>query len=97
MGDTSETVMSAGQRKILAVMLVPMFMSLLIVSIFTVILPDMQRSIGASSSAIHGALSAYTLAFGVSPVAAGRAGDLFGRARLFVIGVGVFALGSLSA
>src|SRR5699024_1629964 len=62
-----------------------------------VILPDMQRSIGASNSAIQWVLSGYTLAFGVFLVAAGRAGDLFGRGRLFVIGVGVFALGSLIA
>lgn len=87
--------MTAEQRKILAVMLVPMFMSLLSVSIVNVILPDMQRSIGASNSAIQWVLSGYTLAFGVLLVAAGRAGDLFGRGRLFVIGVGVFALGSL--
>ncbi len=89
--------MSAEQRKILAVMLVPMFMSLLSVSIVNVILPDMQRSIGASNSAIQWVLSGYTLAFGVFLVAAGRAGDLFGRGRLFVIGVGVFAAGSLIA
>ncbi|MGZ1490927.1 MFS transporter [Brevibacterium sediminis] len=95
MGNVSETVMTAEQRKILAVMLVPMFMSLLSVSIVNVILPDMQRSIGASNSAIQWVLSGYTLAFGVLLVAAGRAGDLFGRGRLFVIGVSVFALGSL--
>ncbi|GAA1512191.1 MFS transporter [Brevibacterium permense] len=95
MGNVSETVMTAEQRKILAVMLVPMFMSLLSVSIVNVILPDMQRSIGASNSAIQWVLSGYTLAFGVLLVAAGRAGDLFGRGRLFVIGVSVFAFGSL--
>ncbi|MCF2570779.1 MFS transporter [Brevibacterium sp. UCMA 11754] len=89
--------MSAQQRRILAVMLVPMFMSLLSVSIVNVILPDMQKSIGASNSAIQWVLSGYTLAFGVLLVAAGRAGDLFGRGRLFVAGVSVFALGSLIA
>ncbi|KAB1947939.1 MFS transporter [Brevibacterium linens] len=95
MGNASEPVMTAEQRKILAVMLVPMFMSLLSVSIVNVIFPGMQRSIGASNSAIQWVLSGYTLAFGVLLVAAGRAGDLFGRGRLFVIGVAVFALGSL--
>lgn len=89
--------MSTQQRRILAVMLVPMFMSLLSVSIVNVILPDMQRSIGASNSAIQWVLSGYTLAFGVLLVASGRAGDLFGRGRLFVTGVSVFALGSLIA
>lgn len=42
-------------------------------------------------------LSGYTLAFGVFLVAAGRAGDLFGRGKLFVTGVSVFAIGSLIA
>ena len=45
--------MTAEQRKILAVMLVPMFMPLLSVSIVNVIFPGMQRSIGASNSAIQ--------------------------------------------
>lgn len=97
MGTSETATMSAQQRKILTVMLVPMFMSLLSVSIVNVILPDMQRSIGASNTAIQWVLSGYTLAFGVLLVAAGRAGDLFGRGRLFVAGVSVFALGSLIA
>ncbi|WP_226831343.1 MFS transporter [Brevibacterium sp. FME17] len=96
-GTSETTAMSAQQRRILAVMLVPMFMSLLSVSIVNVILPDMQKSIGASNSAIQWVLSGYTLAFGVLLVAAGRAGDLFGRGRLFVAGVSVFAFGSLIA
>lgn len=42
-------------------------------------------------------MSGYALAFGVLLVAAGRAGDVYGRGRLFVAGLAVFGLGSLLA
>ena len=85
------------QRRILALTLVPLFMSLLSVSIVNVILPSVQKDLNASDSALQWVLSGYALAFGVVLVAAGRAGDAFGRAQLFIAGVTVFGLGSLVA
>lgn len=87
--------MTGEQRKLLVAILVPLFMSLLSISIVNVTLPTMQTSLGASDSAIQWVLSGYTLAFGVVLVAAGRAGDLLGRGRLFIAGLIVFGLGSL--
>lgn len=84
-------------RRILSVVLVPLFMSLLSVSIVNVVLPSISDSIGASTSALQWVLSGYTLAFGVLLVPGGRAGDVFGRGRLFVIGVIVFGVGALAA
>lgn len=84
-------------RHILAVVLVPLFMSLLSVSIVNVVLPSIGETIGASTSALQWVLSGYTLAFGVLLVPGGRAGDVLGRGRLFVLGVVVFALASLAA
>src|SRR5699024_8606381 len=46
---------------------------------------------------IQWVLSGYTLAFGVLLVAGGRAGDTFGRAKLFVAGLVLFGFGSLVA
>jgi EmrB/QacA subfamily drug resistance transporter len=89
--------MTQDQRRILAVALVPLFMSLLSVSIVNVVLPSIELSIGAGPSGLQWVLAGYTLAFGVMLVPAGRAGDLFGRARLFVLGVGLFGLASLVA
>lgn len=89
--------MSGIQKQILAVVLVPVFMSLLSVSIINVVLPSIQSSLDTSTSALQWVLSGYTLAFGVVLVAAGRAGDIYGRGRLFVLGVGLFGLGSLLA
>lgn len=85
------------QRRLLAVALVPLFMSLLSVSIVNVVLPSIQSSIGASNTALQWVLTGYTLAFGVLLVPAGRAGDLYGRARLFILGVALFGLASLAA
>lgn len=84
-------------RRILAVVLLPLFMSLLSVSIVNVVLSSISGSIGASTSALQWVLSGYTLAFGVLLVTGGRAGDLFGRGRIFVAGVIVFLVGSLAA
>ncbi|WP_035810293.1 MFS transporter [Curtobacterium sp. S6] len=83
------------QKKILALTLVPLFMSLLSVSIVNVVLPSVQDSLGAGSSALQWVLSGYALAFGVLLVAAGRAGDVYGRGPLFMAGVGLFGLGAL--
>ena len=89
--------MTGVQRAILAVVLVPVFMSLLSISSINVILPSVKESLDASNSAIQWVLSGYTLAFGVLLVAGGRAGDTFGRGRLFVAGLMLFGLGSLLA
>jgi EmrB/QacA subfamily drug resistance transporter len=94
---SNETPMSPAQRKLLGVILVPLFMSLLSISIVNVVLPSLQVSIGASNSSLQWVLSGYTLAFGVLLVAAGRAGDLFGRGKLFVVGLVFFGVGSLAA
>lgn len=89
--------MTGVQRAILAVVLVPVFMSLLSISSINVILPSVQTSLAASNSEIQWVLSGYTLAFGVLLVAGGRAGDTFGRAKLFVTGLILFGIGSLVA
>ncbi len=89
--------MTGVQRAILAVVLVPVFMSLLSISSINVILPSVQDSLDATNSEIQWVLSGYTLAFGVLLVAGGRAGDTFGRGRLFIAGLVLFALGSLLA
>lgn len=85
------------QRTVLAITLVPLFMSLLSVSIVNVVLPSIEIGLGASASGLQWVLTGYTLAFGVVLVAAGRAGDLFGRAPMFVAGVALFGLSSLVA
>lgn len=83
--------------RILGVLLTVIFMSLVSVSIVNVALPSIQRSIGASQSDLQWVLSGYALAFGIVLVAAGRAGDVFGRGGLFLLGVGIFSVSSIAA
>lgn len=93
--DAASSVFTPHQQRILAVLLIPIFMSLLAVSSINVALPALQRGLDASDAELQWAISGYTLVFGMVLVPAGRAGDLFGRRRLFMVGLGVFALGAL--
>lgn len=94
---SESTKMTQTQKRILLIGLVPLFMSLLSVSSINVVLPSIAADIDASTSALQWVLTGYALSFGVVLVAAGRAGDVFGRGQLFVIGVGLFGLSSLVA
>ena len=95
--DGSDFVPDPRRGRILVVLLASLFMALVAVSIINVALPSIQRDLGASSSDLQWVLSGYALSFGVVLVAAGRAGDLFGRERLFVAGMALFTLASLAA
>lgn len=50
-----------------------------------------------STTGIQWIVSGYALVFGILLVTAGRAGDIFGRGRLFVAGLTLFGLGSLGS
>ncbi len=76
-------------------MFVPLFAALLSISIVNVALPAIETGLGASDSDLQWVLSGYALAFGVALVPAGRAGDLWGRRRFFLLGVIFFGLASL--
>ncbi|MFW8564746.1 MFS transporter [Orrella sp. 11846] len=88
---------SAVRWRVLFVLLVAMFMSLVGVSIVNVALPSIRLSLDTSHSEIQWVLSGYALTFGVVLVAAGRAGDILGRGGLFLIGVAIFTLSSVAA
>lgn len=83
--------------RILIVLLVAIFMSLVGISIVNVTLPSIQQSLQASQSDIQWVLSGYALTFGVILVSAGRAGDMLGRGGFFLLGVGIFTLASIGA
>ncbi len=91
------TEAEAVRWRVLWVLLIAIFMSLIGVSIVNVALPSIQTSLNASLSDIQWVLSGYALTFGVVLVAAGRAGDIMGRGGIFLIGVLVFTLSSSAA
>ncbi|RII82014.1 MFS transporter [Neopusillimonas maritima] len=83
--------------RVLQVILISLFMSLMAISIINVALPSIQHGLQASQSSIQWVLSGYALMFGVVLVSAGRAGDIMGRGGFFLIGVAIFTLASIGA
>lgn len=83
--------------RILVVLLIAVFMSLMSVSVVNVALASIQNALDASQSDIQWVLSGYALTFGVVLVSAGRAGDLMGRGGFFILGVTLFTLASIAA
>lgn len=79
----------------LALVCVAMFMTVLDVSIVNVALPSIKTSLGVSDSTLEWVLIAYTITFGGLLLLGGRAADLLGRRRMFMIGLAIFAAASL--
>src|SRR4051794_22612075 len=71
-----------------------LFMVMLDNTVTNVALPSIQKDFNASLSALEWTINAYTLTFAVLLVTGGRLGDIFGRRKVFLIGVGVFAAAS---
>ncbi len=64
-------------------------------TIMNVALPSIQSALRLAPSDLNWVITAYALAFGGLLLVGGRAGDLFGRRRVFRIGLVVFTLASL--
>src|SRR4051795_3675682 len=78
----------------LAAMCFALFMVMLDNTVVNVALPSIQKDLGASLSSLEWTVNAYTLTFAVLLVTGGRLGDIFGRRRMFLFGVVVFAVSS---
>ena len=81
---------------LLAVILTAQLMVVLDATIVNVALPHIQRSLDFSSSALSWVLNAYVLTFGGLLLLGARTGDLLGRRRTFLAGIGLFSLSSLA-
>ncbi|HEX6796341.1 MAG TPA: MFS transporter [Ktedonobacterales bacterium] len=79
----------------LAATCVGLFMALLDITIVNVALPTIGDDLHASFADLQWVVNAYALSLAVFLVTGGRLGDIFGRKRLFMLGLGLFALGSL--
>ena len=64
-------------------------------TIVNIALPRLQEDLGFTPDNLSWVVNAYTLAFGGLLLLGGRLGDLFGRRRVFVAGVLIFAAASL--
>src|SRR5690554_3595743 len=94
---TPNTISDSERWRVLMVLLMAIFMSLMSVSVINVALASIQEGLNTSQSDIQWVLSGYALTFGVVLVSAGRAGDLMGRGGFFILGVLLFTLSSIAA
>ncbi|MPQ97570.1 DHA2 family efflux MFS transporter permease subunit [Modestobacter sp. I12A-02628] len=72
------------------------FMLLVDVTIVNVALPDLAADLGTSSSQLQWVVDVYALALAALVLGAGSLADLFGRRRLYLGGLGLFAVASLA-
>ena len=63
-------------------------------TIVNIALPSAQQALGFSDDARQWIVTAYALSFGSLLLLGGRLGDLFGRKRVFVVGLAGFAAAS---
>jgi len=71
------------------------FMVILDATIVNVALPSIQKDLNLTEGSLQWIVNAYTLVFGGFLLLGGRAGDLLGRKRLFLIGLVIFTGASL--
>ena len=80
----------------LALILVAAFMVVLDFSIVNVALPSIERELRMPADAVQWIVTGYAISFGGLLILGGRAADLLGRRRMFVIGLVAFAMASLA-
>ena len=80
----------------LAVLLCAQLMVILDATVVNIALPEIQHGLHFSATSLSWVLNGYTLTFGGLLLLGGRAGDILGRRRMFLIGVGLFTLASLA-
>jgi EmrB/QacA subfamily drug resistance transporter len=73
-----------------------LFMIMLDNTIVNVALPSIQRSLHMSISSLEWIVTAYALTFAALLITGGKLGDLYGRRKMFILGLAVFTLSSLA-
>ncbi len=80
---------------VLVLICVAQFMVVLDATIVNVALPSIQRDLGVNDENLQWVINGYTLVFGGFLLLGGRAGDLLGRKRVFLVGLAIFTVASL--
>jgi len=80
----------------LAIMLGAQLMIILDMTVVNIALPHIQTSLHFSATSLSWVLSGYTLTSGGLLLLGGRAGDILGRRRMFIVGISLFTLASLA-
>jgi EmrB/QacA subfamily drug resistance transporter len=93
---SAEQTPATHHRFALAVIATAQLMVVLDATIVNIALPHIQGALHFSATGLSWVLNAYTLVFGGLLLLGGRTGDIFGRRRMFQIGVLLFAVASLA-
>ena len=64
--------------------------------VVNVAFPSIARDLRADLATIEWAVSGYVLVLGVLPIAMGRLGDIFGRRKIYLLGLVLFVLASIA-
>ena len=86
-------VKSTAGRLILLATILASGMTFLAATSVTIALPTIQKAFDANFSQIQWVLNSYILALGVLILISGSLGDLYGRRRIFLIGMVIFVVG----
>ncbi|WP_412543518.1 MFS transporter [Longispora sp. K20-0274] len=78
----------------LVIVLTAFFLDLVDVTIVNVAVPSIRRDLHASYSAVQWVTAGYALTFAVGLITGGRLGDIYGRRRIFLIGIAGFTVAS---
>jgi MFS family permease len=78
----------------LPVVLTAAFMAIVDVFIVNVATPSIQAELHASPSEVQWLVAAYVLAYAIGLITGGRLGDIYGRRRLFQLGLAGFTIAS---
>lgn len=99
MSSTPSPAETRSSRRWLALGLIAaaQFMVIMDTSIIGVALPEMQADLGFTPEGLSWVFNAYVVAFGGLLLLGGRLSDLFGARRIFSIGWGLLAAGSVVA
>jgi MFS family permease len=85
-----------GRWLMLIVLLAGQFMALLDVTIVNVAMPTIGRTLHATGAELQLVVAGYTVSYAMMLITGARLGDLYGRRRMFLIGVLVFTVASLT-
>ncbi len=86
---------STNRWLVLVIVCLAQFMVILDATVVNVALPSIQADLGFTPASLQWVINSYTLVFGGFLLLGGRAGDLFGRRKLFLWGVAIFSIASL--
>jgi EmrB/QacA subfamily drug resistance transporter len=79
----------------LAIVGAAFFMTVLDVAIVNVALPSIEKDLSVTETTVQWVITAYAITFGGFLLLGGRAADLLGRRRVFMVGVAIFTIASL--